>query len=63
MSLASFFNLAGPDLVILALILTMLGGPVVVVLVILRSTHRSRSSPPPLPQSESPSSPKGPEQA
>lgn len=53
MPLASFFNLAGPDLIILALILLMLVGPLVVILVILRIVNRSRSTPPPLPKSDS----------
>jgi hypothetical protein len=47
MSLASMFNLAAPDLIVLALILLMLAGPIVAVLVILRFTDRSRSAPPP----------------
>lgn len=63
MSLASWFNLAGPDLIILALILCMLGGPVIAVLVILRFTNLARSKPPPLPTSESPSTPETPEES
>jgi len=58
MSLASLFNLAGPDLVIIALILAMLGSPLVVVLVVLRFTNRPNTTPPPLPKTGSSSTPK-----
>jgi hypothetical protein len=51
MSLGSLFNLAGPDLIILALILFMLVAPVALVVVLVRVANRSRQSPPPLPKS------------
>jgi len=56
MSLASFFNLGGPDLLIIAVILVVLALPVAFVVVIVRhvsgrSTRSNpKSEPPPLPK-------------
>lgn len=50
MLLGSFFNLAGPDLIVLALILFMLVAPIAVVVILLRIVNRARQAPPPLPK-------------
>ena len=54
---AVVFNLAAPDLVILAAILLMLGAPIATVVIILRLANRSRSAPPLPPEPKPPSGP------
>jgi hypothetical protein len=49
-SLASFFNLAGPDFIVIALILFVLAGiPALIALPIIFIVNRRSKKPPPLP--------------
>lgn len=50
MLVGSFFNLAGPDLIILVLILVLLGVPILGVFILVRTLNRSKPTPPPLPK-------------
>jgi len=49
MSIANFFNLQGPDFIVIAITLAVLATPALIALPIIFVIHRRGKKPPPLP--------------